>query len=67
MKGNTNVLFYGYKIKGNEYIQNRLEYKGDYLYAIKYNGKGYDENGNIIYELINGTGKLKNIPNFLII
>ena len=25
----------------------------------KYNGKGYDENGNIIYELINGNGKVK--------
>ena len=25
----------------------------------KWNGKGYDENGNIIYELINGTGKVK--------
>ena len=23
------------------------------------NGKGYDENGNIIYELINGNGKVK--------
>ena len=25
----------------------------------KWNGKGYDQNGNIIYELINGTGKVK--------
>ena len=25
----------------------------------KYNGKGYDENGNIIYELKNGNGKVK--------
>ena len=25
----------------------------------KWNGKGYDENGNIIYELINGNGKVK--------
>ena len=30
------------------------------IYFIKkYNGKGYDENGNIIYELKNGTGKVK--------
>ena len=25
----------------------------------KWNGKGYDENLNIIYELINGNGKIK--------
>ena len=36
-----------------------LEYEGEYLYNIKYNGKGYDENGNVIYELINGNGKVK--------
>ena len=26
---------------------------------MQWNGKGYDENGNVIYELINGTGKVK--------
>ena len=36
-----------------------MEYKGDYLYNKKWNGKGYDENGNIIYELNNGNGKIK--------
>ena len=36
-----------------------MEYEGEYLYDKKYNGKGYDENGNIIYELINGNGKVK--------
>ena len=35
-----------------------MEYEGDYVIK-KYNGKGYDENGNIIYELKNGTGKGK--------
>ena len=29
------------------------------LYNKKWNGKGYDENGNVIYELINGKGKAK--------
>ena len=30
------------------------------IYLInKYNGKGYDGNGNIIYELKNGNGKVK--------
>ena len=36
-----------------------MEYEGEYLYNNKYNGKGYDENGNIIYELINGNGKVE--------
>ena len=35
-----------------------MEYEGDYVIK-KYNGKGYDEDGNIIYELKNGTGKVK--------
>ena len=36
-----------------------MEFEGEYLYDIKWNGKGFDENGNIIYELINGNGKVK--------
>ena len=36
-----------------------MEYEGEFLYHKKWNGKGYDENGNILYELINGTGKVK--------
>ena len=36
-----------------------MEYEGEYLYNNKYNGKGYDENGNIIYEIINGNGTVK--------
>ena len=35
-----------------------MEYEGEYLYNKKYNGKGYDKDGNIIYELINGNGKV---------
>ena len=36
-----------------------MEYEGEFLFDRKYNGKGYDENGNVIYELINGNGKVK--------
>ena len=36
-----------------------MEYDGEYLFYNKYNGKGYDTNANIIYELKNGTGKVK--------
>ena len=33
----------------------------NYFYKIwKFNGKGYDKYGNIIYVLINGNGKVKN-------
>ena len=35
-----------------------MEYEGEYIIN-KYNGKGYDEDGNIIYELKNGNGKVK--------
>ena len=41
-----------------------MEYEGEYLNNKKYNGKGYDESGNIIYELINGNGKVKEYDEF---
>ena len=50
---------YDQKIKGKYYINEKLEYEGEYLYNQKWNGKGYDEYRNIIYELINGNGKVK--------
>ena len=62
--GDDKLLFegeylYNYKLKGKYYINEKLEYEGEYLYNKKYNGKAYDENGNIIYELINGNGMVK--------
>ena len=36
-----------------------MEFEGEFLFNKKWNGKGYDENGNIIYELINGNCKVK--------
>ena len=50
---------YGHKLKGKGYINKTLEYSGENLYNQKYNGKGYNENGEKIYELVNGTGKVK--------
>ena len=50
---------YDYKLRGKQYLKEKLEYEGEYLFNKKWNGKGYDENGNIIYELINGNGKVK--------
>ena len=54
---------YGYKRKGKEIINGNIEYEGEYFNNKKYNGKGYDENGNIIYELISGNGKVKEYAN----
>ena len=45
--------------KGKVYINDRLKYEGEYLNYRKKNGKGYDEYGSILYELIDGTGKAK--------
>ena len=61
---NSKLIFEGYylynsKLKEKEYINEKLEYEGEYLYYRKWNGKGYDENGNMIYELKNGNGKVK--------
>ena len=41
------------------YLTGELEFEGEYLYGLKWNGKKYDKNGNIIYELNNGNGKVK--------
>ena len=58
-----NLIFEGEYIndkkrKGKEYVNNKLEFEGEYLFNKKWNGKGYDDNENIIYELINGNGKV---------
>ena len=46
--------------KGKEYYNNgKLEFEGEYLNDKKWTGKGYNEYGNVIYELINGNGKVK--------
>ena len=40
--------------KGKEYdLNGRLIFEGEYLNNLKWNGKGYDEHGNIIYTLVN--------------
>ena len=52
-------FLYNYRIKGKQYVKGKLEYEGEFLFDKKWNGKGYDENGNIIYEINNGNGKVK--------
>ena len=51
--------------KGKEYYYNgKLKFEGEFRYNKKWNGKGYDKNGNVMYELINGTGLIKLIEKY---
>ena len=52
-------FLYNYFLKGKYYINGKLEFEGEFRCLKRWNGKGYDENGNIIYELSNGNGKVK--------
>ena len=44
--------------KGKEYDNGQLEFEGEYLNGEKWNGKGYDRNGDNVYTLNNGNGKI---------
>ena len=53
--------------KGKEYNdKGNLIFEGEYLINRKWDGKGYDINGNGIYELHNGNGILKNMMNIIL-
>ena len=46
--------------KGTDFFENgKVQFKGEYLKGNKWNGKAYDINGNLIYELKDGCGKVK--------
>jgi len=53
--------FNGYRNgKGREYnYDGNLEFEGEFFYGKRWNGKGYDNNNNIVYELKNGNGYVK--------
>ena len=43
--------------KGSEYFRNgKLQFEGEYINGKKWNGKGYDEKGNIEFEIKDGKG-----------
>ena len=52
------IFLYNTRIKGRQYFKDKLEFEGEYLYNKLWNGKGYDKNGNIIFEIKNGKGKV---------
>ena len=46
--------------KGKEYDNDgKLRFENEYLNDLKWNGKGYNPFNNVIYKLINGSGKIK--------
>ena len=46
--------------KGKEYHRNgKIIFEGEYKNDLRWNGKGYDDKGKVVYELIDGNGKVK--------
>jgi len=54
---------YNQKYKGKECCNGKLEFEGEYLFDRKFSGKFYDNKGNIIYELNQGNGIIKEYYN----
>ena len=52
-----------HKRKGKSYIKGKLEFEGEFCLLDKWTGKGFDQNGNILYEINNGTGHIKRYNN----
>ena len=51
--------------EGKEYyLSGKLFFEGEYVDNKKWDGKGYDENNNNIYELIDGNAIIKEFDNF---
>ena len=46
-------------MKGKLFNDGKIEFKGFFLRGRKWHGKGYDTEGNVIYELANGNGKIR--------
>ena len=42
--------------RGKVFVKGILEYEGVYFFNKKWNGSGYDKNGNVVYVLVNGNG-----------
>ena len=53
------ITIYNKGLKGKHYVEGILEFEGEYLYEKKFDGVGYDTNGNVLYELKNGNGKVR--------
>ena len=62
---NGKYIIYEKNGKGKEYYvsNDMLIFEGEYFNGKKWNGKYYDINGNIEYEIKNGNGKCKEYNN----
>ena len=65
------VIFEGEYLKGKRtgygkefYYKGNIKFEGIYLFGLKYSGKGYDKHWNIVYELTNGKGYIKDYDYF---
>ena len=55
----------GQKLKIVKYNKcGHIEFEGEYLNGKRWNGKGLDENGHIVYELKNGKGFVKEYDDY---
>ena len=47
--------------KGKEYSNDghKIKFEGEYKNGLRWNGKGYDNNNKVVYELKNGNGYVK--------
>ena len=60
-KINGKLLFEGKYIngKGKEYYTNGpLKFEGIYFFGRRYNGRGYGDDGSVLYELVEGKGNM---------
>ena len=64
---NNKLIYEGNYLNGEKngegkkylYENGNLIFEGEYLNGKKWNGKGYDKNSNILYELKDGKGYIK--------
>ena len=60
----SNLIFeceylYDFQVYGKYYRYGKLYFEGEFRYNKPWDGKGYDLNGNVTYELNNGNGNVK--------
>ena len=48
--------------KGKAYYRGFVEFEGEYLNGKRWNGKSFDKNGNVLYEIKDGCGLIKEFP-----
>ena len=47
------------KVKEYNYDNGQLEFEGKYLNGKRWNGIGYKKNGNVVFEIKDGKGNIK--------